>query len=125
MANDVLRLKTDVLNELRNQKYYAQDELKQRVDDVSLSQREKVARIIELAGEMVEIENKIGLINGIFIDTVPQAQVPAPTEPVVGNEEPTQDESAPDNIVEVDDQPETDVVAPVAELNPQGQTHSE
>ena len=120
MANDVLRLKTDVLNELRNQKYYAQDELKQRVDDVSMSQREKVEAIIELAGEMVEIENKIGLVDAIFVDTTPQVQVPAPD--VVGNEEPTQDESAPTNIVEPVESVDE---APVAELNPQGQTHSE
>ena len=121
MANDVLRLKTDVLNELRNQKYYAQDELKQRVDDVSMSQREKVSAIIKLAGEMVEIENKIGLVDAIFVDTTPQVQVPAP-ESVVGNEEPTQAEEAPTNIVE----PMEEVAEqPATELNPQGQTHSE
>jgi len=118
MGNDVLRLKTDVLNELRNQKYYAQDELKQRVDDVSMSQREKVSAIIELAGEMVEIENKIGLVDAIFIDSTPQVQVPAPTEPQVGNEEPTQD--MPDNIVE-----DASGDEPTAELNAQGQTHGE
>ena len=108
MANDVLRLKTDVLNELRNQKYYAQDELKQKVDDPSMSQREKVAAIIELAGEMVDVENRIGLVDAIFVDTTPQVQ------------EPVQAEDAPTNIVEPAEE-----VAPVAELNPQGQTHSE
>jgi len=121
MANDVLRLKTDVLNELRNQKYYAQDELKQRVDDVSLSQREKVEAIIELAGEMVEIENKISLVDAIFVDTTPQVQVPAPSEPIIGNEEPTQKESIPTNIVEDASNDE----APLGKLNQQGQTHSE
>ena len=125
MANDVLRLKTDVLNELRNQKYYAQDELKQRVDDVSMSQREKVGAIIELAGEMVEIENKIGLIDAIFVDTTPQVQVPVPA-PVAMEE--VVDGDVPTNIVESVEEPQTpqtEEVAPVEELNAQGQTHSE
>ena len=47
MANEIMRLKQDVLNELRNDKYYTQDDLRVIVADDGLSQRDRRSRILE------------------------------------------------------------------------------
>lgn len=103
MANEVLRLKNDVLNELRNQKYYTQDELRTVVDNTSLTQREKVASVIEIVSELVNIDAKIQTVEAVFVTQSAQTQNVPAQEPV-SNE--------PRNVVE-------------GELNQMGQTHSE
>ena len=112
MANDVLRIKNDVLNELRNQKYYVQDELAFVVDDTARTQKEKVSEVIRISSEIVTLNSQIALVEGIFVDNAPQ-QAPAP---IIED----QDGGAPDNIVEAPVEE-----APVGDLNAQGQTHSE
>jgi hypothetical protein len=107
MTQDVLRLKNDVLNELRNEKYYVQDDLRAIVDDSSMSQREKVQGVIDAVSSLVGIDAKIATVENIF--QAPAA--PAPEQPIAPEGEVT-DTGEPTNVVEPD-------------LNPQGQTHSE
>lgn len=105
MSQEVLRLKNDVLNELRNEKYYVQDDLRAIVDDSSMPQREKVSAVIDAVSSLVQIDAKIVTVENIF-------QTPVAEQPI----EQLQDEgsSEPTNVVE-----------PTGTLNPQGQTHSE
>ena len=103
MANEILRLKQDVLNELRNDKYYSQDDLRVIVADENLSQRDKVKSVIDTVSKMVAIDAKIALVEGIFASEE-QAPEQAPV-----------DEPQVDNVVEAD----------ASELNTQGQTHAE
>lgn len=106
MTNELLRLMNDVLNELRNTKYYAQDELRGIVEDKTITQREKVHRTIDKAGELVSIDAKIAMIDAVFTASPEQSlknQV---------NDENNNANTQPDNIVE-------------EQLNNQGQSHSE
>lgn len=110
MTNDVLRLKNDVLNELRNEKYYAQDDLRVIVDDSTMSQREKVEAVISVVNSLVSIDAKIATVDAIFQAPAEPQAAPAPAMP------------------EPDGQPEgepTNVIEPTGELNAQGQTHGE
>jgi hypothetical protein len=111
MTNDVLRLKNDVLNELRNKKYYAQDELRLIVDDSSMSQKQKVEAVIGVSEELFMLDSKIAAVESIFVQAAPAPQESAPEQAPVDDGEPT-------NIVEP--APESEPV-----LNQQGQTHSE
>ena len=104
MTQELLRLKNDVLNELRNQKYYAQDELRTIVDNNTMSQRDKVQSVIEATEILVNIDAKIATIDAIFVSP-PAPQPPAP-----------QDDDSSSNQV-------NNVIE--TELNQQGQTHSE
>ena len=105
---DILRLKNDVLNELRNEKYYTQDELKRVSEDQNISHKKKVESVIKVIGDIAMINSKITLVETIFVVDQPQQQ-PAPVANVDGSE-------VPDNIVEQQE-------APL--LNQQGQSHSE
>ena len=116
MANEVLRIKNDVLNELRNQKYYIQDELRFTIDDTSKTQKQKVQDVIAITDQLVRLDSQITLVENIFVDNTP-APAPAPELEPQGDAEPT-------NIVEANVL-QTDDVEPVAELNSQGQTHAE
>lgn len=112
--SEVLRIKNDVLNELRNQKYYTQDELKFTIDDSTKTQKQKVEKVISIADELVRLDSKITLVENIFVDT---AQAQPMAQPMAEPAPETNDElsDAPDNIVE----------AVVTELNAKGQSHSE
>lgn len=99
MTNEIiLRLRNDVLNEYRNQKYYLQDELNVIVGNNLLSQRERVNKVMEIVDILATIDAKISVVEGIF--QVKQGAVNS-SNPDVGS----------DNVV--------------TNLNPQGQTHSE
>lgn len=113
MAN----LRADLLNELRNQKYYAEIELVRLAQDATMSYRDKIDSLDELLGDIALLNNKMGLADGYFQE--PQAApVPAP-EGIVQSPEPMP-------------VPEGNVEAPVAQPAPapqpivhQGQSHGE
>lgn len=77
---DMLVLKTDILNELRNKKYYIQNELERvavKVSDAEISHKERVERVIELTKELTSIDSSIKLVDAIFAAPQPK-QAPAP-----------------------------------------------
>lgn len=71
MAN----LKVDLLNELRNQKYYAEIELIRLASDPTMNYKEKIELLdVELA-DIALLNQEIGLAEMYFQEPVPQ---PAP-----------------------------------------------
>lgn len=108
---DLLRIKNDTLNELRNQKYYIQDELSNIINSENNTQKEKVDGVIKISKEIVDINNAIAFVETLFVEPAPAPAVSEPPMP------PTEDNgSQPTNVVEA---------APAGELNKQGQSHSE
>lgn len=111
MAN----LKADLLNELRNQKYYAELELLRLAQDPAMNYREKILDISDQLGLIAILNNKIALADGYFQD--------APVEPPQGV--PLVDETVPQPPME------TKVEEAPAELPQQpaqplpGQSHAE
>lgn len=90
----MLVLRTDVLNELRNKKYYIQNELERvavKISDSDISHEERVNKVIELTAQLSIIDNSIKLVEAIF--TAPQPK-PAPTPA------PAPQKSAATNVVE-------------------------
>ena len=84
MAN----LKADLLNELRNQKYYAEMELLRLAQDPTMKYRAKIFDIDAQLAEIAVIDAKIGLANQYFQEpqqqpvNVPDAPAPEITENV-------------------------------------------
>lgn len=72
MANDILRLKNDILNELRNEKYYINDEITLLANNENITQKEKVKGIIDTVERLLLIDSKINLVDSIFY--VPEAE---------------------------------------------------
>lgn len=68
MAN----LKTDLLNELRNQKYYAEMELLRLAQEPSIKYRDKIEAIDEQLGQIALINQKTALAEGYFQTTEQQ-----------------------------------------------------
>jgi len=97
MAN----LKADLLNELRNQKYFAEMELLRLAQEPNMNYKEKIQGIDGQLEEIALITNKIGLAEGYFQDAPPQeaapnvpeapvAEQPVPEQPQVAQPQPGQ-----------------------------------
>ena len=71
MAN----LKVDLLNELRNQKYYEELELLRLAQDPGMKYRTKVLDLTDVLSNIALLNNQIALAEGYFQD--PQEQVQA------------------------------------------------
>lgn len=122
MSNEILRLKQDVLNELRNDKYYTQDDLRVIVADDKLSQRDKVNMVIETVTRMVNLDSKIHLVNNIFAESAQEpVDAPAPAQADNIVEAAAQEDAQEDAPAQADNV----IKAATPELNPQGQTHAE
>lgn len=81
MAN----LKADLLNELRNQKYYTEMELIRLAQDPTMNYREKILDISDVLGSIALIDTKLGLVEGYFQETtpqIPQEEIPNLPQPV-------------------------------------------
>ena len=117
MAN----LRADLLNEFRNQKYYAEMELVRLAQDPNMNYRIKIDRISELLGRISIINQKLGLADAYFAAPEPvapvQEGVPAPQG------EPAAQAPVPAPVIE---QP-VEEAAPAAPkpLVHQGQSHGE
>ena len=84
MAN----LKADLLNELRNQKYYAEMELLRLAQDPSMNYRAKILKLDKELESIALLNQKIALAEGYFQtpeqapieQPVPMEQTPVPVE---------------------------------------------
>jgi hypothetical protein len=84
MAN----LKVDLLNELKNQKYYAEIELIRLASEPTMNYKVKINLIDEVLGELAIVNQKIGLAEMYFQEPVAApapAPVPAAPEASVSN----------------------------------------
>ena len=84
MAN----LKLDLLNKLRNDKYYKELKLVRLAQDPVMDYEEKIELMNEVLGLIVELNNKMVLAEEYFKESdqqpagaPPPAQPPAPTQP--------------------------------------------
>jgi hypothetical protein len=79
MQNEALaRLRSDIINQLQNEKYYLQSDL-QHLAESSVSQREKVEGSIALLKEI----NKVDMAIGLADRTYQIQQAPYSPEPVM------------------------------------------
>jgi hypothetical protein len=121
MAN----LKADLLNELRNQKYYAEMELLRLAQDPSMNYRKKILDIDIQLGSIALMNQKIGLAEGYF-QNPEEAQPPVPNVPVeaqVPNVPVAPVPEAP--AVEVKPEAPAVEVKPVVNKPQPGQSHGE
>lgn len=102
--NDLLRLKNDVINDYRNEKYYLQEDLRSIVERPHLSQREKVNAIKGIFDQLAFIDQKIAMVDSTF---------------VIQQQSQNVDEPHDDGSNVIDNAPQE------PQLNQQGQTHSE
>ena len=84
MAN----LRADLLNEIRNQKYYAEIELIRLAQDGTMNYREKIDSISDILSEIAIINQKMILIDSYFtqpeVTPTPEAKpAPAPQQQAV------------------------------------------
>ena len=114
MAN----LKADLLNELRNQKYYSEMELLRLAQDPSMNYKQKISKIIEELEKIAGLNNKLALAEAYF--QAPEQQVD-PNAPQVTPEAPVDVPQAP--VDELPEQVKADV-PPVNQPLP-GQSHGE
>ena len=104
MKNNLLRLKNDILNDLRNERYYVLDELQNLVDS-SAPQKNKVNKSKELIKAITIIDHQIATTDAIFVISDPEMPISNPNL------------KKPTNVVE--DQLDSSY------LNEKGQSHSE
>ena len=107
MAN----LKADLLNELRNQKYYEELELLRLAQDPGMNYKSKILQLVGVLEKVAILNNQIGLADGYF-----QEQQPAPVDTPVPNP----------NVPEapVEEVPQEAAPAPAPAVHP-GQSHGE
>lgn len=83
----MVKLKADLLNELKNQLYYAELELLRLAQDPNMKYRDKIMAIDEQLGEIALITSKIGFANQYFqepeSEVAPPVSEPAPVAPAV------------------------------------------
>lgn len=116
MAN----LKNDIVNELRNEKYYLEQDLGRLWSEASsLGYRERIHGVKAVLSEIAVINQSLGLLEA-YVPTqqVPQQEAPAPVDGVEGDIV-SGDESEGD-VVTGDEQ----TPAPASQPH-QGQTHGE
>jgi len=102
MAN----LRADLLNEFRNQKYYAEMELVRLAQEPNMNYKNKIDKIAETLEKISVINQQIGLADAYFQAPEQQVQAPQVGEPIVG-------------------QPEGETVQVAQPLVHQGQSHGE
>ena len=85
MAN----LKADLLNELRNQKYYSEMELLRLAQDPTMKYRDKVLDIDEVLGEVALINQKLALAEAYFQNPEQPVEQPPVDVPQAPQEGPT------------------------------------
>lgn len=77
MAN----LKQDILNNLGNEKYYAEHELARLAQEPNMFYRGKVEQMSDLLKSLAEIDLATQLVGKYFNEPVPQEPAPAPEQP--------------------------------------------
>jgi hypothetical protein len=112
MAN----LRADLLNELRNQKYYAEMELVRLAQDGTMNYREKIDALDDVLTDIALLNQKMALADGYFAQ--PEQAAPAANVP----DAPAEEEN-PATQQPVAEQPQV-VPAPAPAAHP-GQSHGE
>lgn len=105
MAVDIFRLKKDIMTFLGNEQYYLQEELQSIIDDVNLTQRERVNKSIDLLEKLFLVDGRLNVVNTLF--PTQQAQEPVGYQPTQ-EQEPIEEK----NVVQ-------------HQFNEKGQSHSE
>lgn len=104
MASNIVVLKQDVLSELRNKKYYVQNELERvavKVSESDISHKERVSQVVYLVQELALIDQSIALVNAVFPAQEVNSEAPAKVDSSVAGAAPAT--PAATNVVEAQD----------------------